>query len=312
MIVILVMSLLACGGPVVKRVNSTAVVQEQAPKEETAASKVTTTVKIPVVTSIVTSTQAIEYVRLGDPDKPVPSYAGKLAFDGSKWRRQIVLYNGATEDMVKDVMRSYVSSLVSNRDPNGKWDSFGYWLMDKYGNTLTPPSDVTNFVYTPTQIAAPTAPPVTQNIPSKPTAKAIDTTFRDLMISALDGVTISNNTITLSSDLLFDSGKDVLKPEGLRILSVICRVIKGTYPDQPVIIEGHTDNVPIKPKSKFRDNNDLSLARAEAVWLYLINNGLSQANLYAQGFGESSPIAPNNTEDGRRQNRRVVIKVVPK
>jgi chemotaxis protein MotB len=131
------------------------------------------------------------------------------------------------------------------------------------------------------------------------------------MTSALNGIMISGNTITLSSDLLFDSGKDELKPEGLRILSVICNVIKNTYPDRPVIIEGHTDNVPIKPSGKFRDNNDLSLARAEAVWLYFINHGLSQANLYAQGFGESNPIASNSAEDGKRQNRRVVIKVVP-
>lgn len=321
MIIIMVMSsLLACGGPVVKRVNQPATTVQTTTTTTTPATPVPQTVtpqtmEIKTVKTattsggIVVSSKPIAYVRTGDPTKPAQSVAGKLCSPGGIWRRQIMLYNDATEDMVTERMRQYVSELVPNRAPiiesAGEWDNFGYWLMDKYGNPLSEPADNMVILAQP-KIVAPSA--VTQIVPQRITVETT-TTFKDLMTSALNGVMISGNTITLSSDLLFDTGKDVIKPEGLRILVVIRSVIKNAYSDRPITIEGHTDNVPIH--GRFRDNNDLSLARAEAVWLYFINYGLNQGNLYVQGFGESSPTASNSTEDGRRQNRRVVIKVTP-
>ncbi|MDD5295131.1 MAG: hypothetical protein PHP21_04455, partial [Patescibacteria group bacterium] len=123
----------------------------------------------------IASNRPIDYVRMGDSSKPTPSYAGKLAFDGYNWRRQIMLYNGATEDIVTEEMKSYVSRLVPNREPSGKWDSFGYWLMDGDGHALTEPAEIsatTEIIYTSPSPVAKISPPAKKSvILIQPTAK---------------------------------------------------------------------------------------------------------------------------------------------
>ncbi|MBI4003706.1 MAG: OmpA family protein, partial [Candidatus Omnitrophica bacterium] len=82
-------------------------------------------------------------------------------------------------------------------------------------------------------------------------------------------------------------------------------------PDQPVRVEGHTDNVPIKV-SGWADNDALSLARAQAVVDYLVTKrGFNAGRLTAIGYGESRPITSNDTADGRQRNRRVELIILP-
>ncbi|MFA4834032.1 MAG: hypothetical protein WC619_04290 [Patescibacteria group bacterium] len=155
----------ACSGPaVVKRVNqdNQAAAQTERSVPKTAVKTEQTPVATTVSKGAIANNRPIDYVRMGDPNKPAPSYAGKLAFDGYNWRRQIVLYNGATEDIVTEEMKNYVSRLVPNREPSGKWDSFGYWLMDGEGHPLTEPAEITaatEIVYAPPPPVVKTAPP---------------------------------------------------------------------------------------------------------------------------------------------------------
>ena len=70
-------------------------------------------------------------------------------------------------------------------------------------------------------------------------------------------------------------------------------------------IQGHTDNV-----GTDQYNDDLSLRRAESVKKFLVSNGIDEARLTTQGFGSSQPIATNDTEEGRAENRRIEFVIV--
>ena len=111
--------------------------------------------------------------------------------------------------------------------------------------------------------------------------------------------------ITLKSDFSFDFDSAVIKPgaedEIARIAAVLIK-----YPQTNISIEGHTDS-----KGAEEYNMELSKSRAEAVKASLIGRGLTSSRLQTIGFGESKPVATNDTEAGRQQNRRVRIVIVP-
>jgi len=110
--------------------------------------------------------------------------------------------------------------------------------------------------------------------------------------------------------VLFDSGKAKLRRSASAVLDKVAHVLKDV-PDQPVGVEGHTDNVPIK-YSGWADNRALSLARANAVVEYLIQkHGIDPGRLIAVGYGEERPLASNETEEGRQKNRRVELVILP-
>lgn len=113
---------------------------------------------------------------------------------------------------------------------------------------------------------------------------------------------------SLSGSILFDSGKADIKAEALPLFNKIGDILR-LYKDYHIEIEGHTDNVPIN-NSKFESNNWLSSARALNAAMYLINEkGLSPETLSWTGRGEYDPVASNTTEDGRKKNRRIEIKI---
>ncbi len=114
--------------------------------------------------------------------------------------------------------------------------------------------------------------------------------------------------LTLEGAILFDSGKDELKPEALRVLDRV-GVILERYAGGVIEIEGHTDSVPIN-SVRFANNNELSSARALSVFDYLIENtSLDPAKVKHAGRGEYVPIADNSTAEGRAKNRRVEIRI---
>lgn len=111
--------------------------------------------------------------------------------------------------------------------------------------------------------------------------------------------------------VLFDSGKAKVRKEAYPVLNEVARVLNNQAVGQPVAVEGHTDNEPIK-RSGWKDNWELSLARARAVLTYLVQEqGVEPSRVAATGYGEHRPIASNETPDGRRMNRRVEIVVLP-
>lgn len=114
-------------------------------------------------------------------------------------------------------------------------------------------------------------------------------------------------TLTILSEVLFDSGDDTLKSGGMDALAEAARIITNDYPNAEIEVRGHTDNVPIR-YSDFDSNWELSCHRALSVLHYLIEQeGLDPKRLHAAGYGKTRPVASNNSSEGRRQNRRAEI-----
>jgi OOP family OmpA-OmpF porin len=115
--------------------------------------------------------------------------------------------------------------------------------------------------------------------------------------------------VTIVLNVEFDTDKAVVKDEYRNEINKVADFMK-TYPKTTAVIEGHTDNV-----GTAEYNQKLSDARANSVRQYLINNfGIKASRLTAVGYGLTKPIASNNTEEGRQENRRVqaVIKAMKK
>jgi chemotaxis protein MotB len=111
--------------------------------------------------------------------------------------------------------------------------------------------------------------------------------------------------------VLFDSGQAKLRSEAFPVLDKVARVMSEDLGDQPIGVEGHTDNQPIK-RSGWKDNWELSMARARSVLDYLNEQGVDSSRLIPVGHGEQHPIASNDDSEGRQQNRRVEIVVLPR
>lgn len=117
--------------------------------------------------------------------------------------------------------------------------------------------------------------------------------------------------INIDDKISFDSGQSELKKGVLNALDKIA-VILSNYPENTIMVEGHTDNVPISTR-RFRDNWQLSAERALAVLNYLLKNTkLDPVRFAAAGYGEYRPIVSNDTPENKALNRRVDIVVIPR
>lgn len=114
--------------------------------------------------------------------------------------------------------------------------------------------------------------------------------------------------VELDDDILFDSGRARLKKEGQEALAELTGPLKQVNRDW--IVAGHTDNVPIKT-AKFGSNWELSTARAIEVVNFMTENGMPAETIGAAGYAEFDPIADNSTAEGRAQNRRIEIIMMP-
>lgn len=104
-----------------------------------------------------------------------------------------------------------------------------------------------------------------------------------------------------AKSIYYMSGKDVIQKVSLPKLDIVVKVLKSD-PALVISVEGHTDNV-----GKPENNLKLSAKRAQAVKNYLIKKGIAESRISAQGFGDSKPLAPNTTPQGRAKNRRVEL-----
>lgn len=116
-------------------------------------------------------------------------------------------------------------------------------------------------------------------------------------------------TFQVSGDLLFNSGKAELLQRGYDTVQKAAMAIRKRYPDSVIIIAGHTDDQKLAPGAKFKDNQALSQARAQSVMNYLVQNGMDASKLSVVGYGDTKPIASNDTPEGRAKNRRVELVV---
>lgn len=117
--------------------------------------------------------------------------------------------------------------------------------------------------------------------------------------------------ITLTNEVLFNSGSAEIKPAGKKVLSLIAESLNA-YPERAISIEGHTDNIPIGKNSIYESNWDLSGARAlAALNFFQQKNQVSPNRLQLVGYGENHPVSSNETVEGRALNRRIEIKMLP-
>jgi len=116
--------------------------------------------------------------------------------------------------------------------------------------------------------------------------------------------------VSLSENLLFPSGSAVVNPKGVEALSKLAAVL-NLNTDVAVNIEGHTDTVPIR--TRFKDNWDLSTARANAIVRILVDNyKVDPVRVEASGHSFYDPVDTNSTPEGRAKNRRTEIILSPK
>jgi outer membrane protein OmpA-like peptidoglycan-associated protein len=112
--------------------------------------------------------------------------------------------------------------------------------------------------------------------------------------------------VTLKGDVTFDYDSAVVKPGAYSGIDRIGNVMLQ-YPDTFIRVEGHTDST-----GSEEYNLDLAARRAAAVKNLIVQHGIDSSRIETVTFGESSPIATNDTEAGRQMNRRVEIKIAPK
>lgn len=117
--------------------------------------------------------------------------------------------------------------------------------------------------------------------------------------------------VSLAEQLLFGSGSIEVDSKGVMALQQLARAIKDQR-DIQIMIEGHTDNVPISKKSAYmQDNWDLSVMRATSITKILTGAGVSAKQITAAGKGEFSPLAPNDNAQNKQKNRRTEIIITP-
>ncbi len=124
---------------------------------------------------------------------------------------------------------------------------------------------------------------------------------------------LQGNRIIMPSAVLFTSGSVEISAEGRKVLDEISSGL-GKYASREILVEGHTDAVPIarKAQDRFKSNWELSSARAITVLHYLRNKPTGKnVRFGAVALADSRPVGDNNTEEGRARNRRVVVVVGP-
>ena len=140
-----------------------------------------------------------------------------------------------------------------------------------------------------------------------------------LLLEGRDGVSIVGDRFVFSSEVLFASGRADLTPEGQSEIAKITEVLKGITSEMPddidwiLQVDGHTDDLAITGGIEFRNNWELSQARALSVVLFMVNTkGMDPRRLSANGFGEFQPLNTDNTSVARAQNRRIELKLTGK
>jgi chemotaxis protein MotB len=136
------------------------------------------------------------------------------------------------------------------------------------------------------------------------------------LLAGREGVRVVGDRFVFSSEVLFNAGSADLAPEGqAQIAGVVesLNEVMGQIPpsiDWIIRVDGHTDNVPLSGTGEFKDNWQLSQARALSVVRYMQDVlGFAPERLAATGFGEYQPVAAGDSAEARAQNRRIELKL---
>lgn len=139
--------------------------------------------------------------------------------------------------------------------------------------------------------------------------------FKAMVDSGKLAVEVRNGLmlVKLPDNILFDPGKTELKKEGQEAIAQVTRILIGIdeIKDRKFQVAGHTDNKPIGKASKFKSNWELSTERALVVLDLMVKEGMDARRLSAAGYADVLPVDTNDSDDGRRKNRRIEIVLVP-
>ncbi|MCL5269586.1 MAG: OmpA family protein [bacterium] len=114
--------------------------------------------------------------------------------------------------------------------------------------------------------------------------------------------------IILPMNVLFDTAKNTLRPEGKALLDKVAEQIRRDYPNHEITVQGNTDSRPVVvSRNRWKNNFDLGAGRSLAVIDYLMSKGLPEKDFILQSNAANKPAATNATPEGRQQNRRAVI-----
>ena len=147
------------------------------------------------------------------------------------------------------------------------------------------------------------------------TKKTIETSLKDQVAAQeIEVVEVDDKLKVIFVDkILFDSGSVEINPGGRELLMIMAGSLKATA-NQEILVEGHTDDVPLSTalRKRFPSNWELSAARAAAVARFFQQvGGIQPERLSARGYSFYRPVASNETEEGRHQNRRIEIILAP-
>jgi chemotaxis protein MotB len=146
-----------------------------------------------------------------------------------------------------------------------------------------------------------------QNLKTKISNALLNFKESDLTVKVKNGKVY----VSLAEQLLFGSGSIDVDKKGIGALQQLAKALKDQK-DIQVLIEGHTDNVPITKKTAYmNDNWDLSVLRATSITKILTGAGLSPQQITAAGKGEYQPLSPNDNSQNKQKNRRTEIIVTP-
>lgn len=132
----------------------------------------------------------------------------------------------------------------------------------------------------------------------------------------IDGLRIENDRFVFSSEMLFQTGQSELSAQGRQEIGKVAGILKDIGDEIPndidwvIRVDGHTDDLPLSGSGQYRDNWELSQARALSVVRYMQDSlGIPPQRMAANGFGEYQPLNPAGTPEARAQNRRIELKL---
>ncbi|WEX09981.1 peptidoglycan -binding protein [Chelativorans sp. AA-79] len=135
------------------------------------------------------------------------------------------------------------------------------------------------------------------------------------ILSDREDIRIVGDRFVFQSEVLFASGATEINPSGQEEMEKLADAILELQKEIPpeinwvLRVDGHTDDVPLSGTGRYRDNWELSAARAVAVVKFLIEHGVPAERLVAAGFGENQPLDPADTPEARARNRRIELKL---
>src|SRR5690606_28375214 len=130
-----------------------------------------------------------------------------------------------------------------------------------------------------------------------------------------ENIRIVGDRFVFQSEVLFPSGSAQINEAGREQLRKVAEALIELQKEIPpeidwvLRVDGHTDDVPLSGTGRYRDNWELSTARATAVVKFLMENGVPPNRLVAAGFGEFQPLDPADTPEARAKNRRIELKL---